>query len=379
MPNFVDLFDGASLDARWAGSAATFDAVNDRVDLSAGSLVAVTGTLDSDDFSDFDFEFEITPYTDYQNFEIVFPKTNSNPRCKFTINTGEAGGGSRASCTFRVSFVSASFGSFGGAIGPAVATATFIDGLNTFRATRSATGAWELFLNAVSVGTGQEPAGTTTYYDTPSNLTGEISFGSADYYLNSVTVAAAGAANTDPVLDTPQPDISVATNASGTIADISGNFSDADLDTLTYSVTPVLPTGMTLNTTTGVISGDGSITATAAANYTFTADDGNGGTVDDIVSIEVTGVANPGLRLTLRDAENSNAIIASETGLTVHVYDTDGGTELLTTTAETTDGSGVLEIDSDAIGAVAATAFIVAKRSNGQTCCGTVTVIDLDA
>ena len=215
------------------------------------------------------------------------------------------------------------------------------------------------------------------------NVTAGITADGGTSYVTSIlafSIASPGGANTDPVLDTPQADISVPANTSGTIADISGNFSDADSDTLTYSVSPALPTGMTLNVTTGVISGNSSITVTAAANYTFTADDAGGGTLPtDIVSIEVTALVNLGLRPTLRDAEASNALIASETGLTVHIYDTDGGTELLTTTAETTDASGVLEIDSDAIGSLAATVFIVAKRSNGQTCCGTVTIIDLDA
>lgn len=193
-------------------------------------------------------------------------------------------------------------------------------------------------------------------------------------------VSGGGGSNSDPALDTPISDISVSSNTSGTITDISTAFSDADLDGLTYSVSPALPSGMTLNTSTGVISGDGSITQSAAANYTFSADDGQGGTpASDVVSIEVTALANPGLRLTLRDAENSNAIIINETGLTVHIYDNDGGSELLTTAAETTDGSGVLEIDSDSIGSIASDIFIVAKRSNGQTCCGTVTIIDLDA
>lgn len=114
----------------------------------------------------------------------------------------------------------------------------------------------------------------------------------SDMVLKSISYIEAAPANSDPVLDTPQADISVVETTSGVIADISSNVSDADLDTLTYSVSPALPAGMTLNTTTGVISGNGSIAVTAAADHTFTADDGNGGTpATDVVSIEVTAVS----------------------------------------------------------------------------------------
>lgn len=99
-------------------------------------------------------------------------------------------------------------------------------------------------------------------------------------------------ANSDPVLDSPIADLSIPANTSGVIADVSSHFSDVDGDSLTYGVSPALPSGMTLNTTTGQITGNGSIAQTAAANYTFTADDGQGGTpASDVVSIEVTAPA----------------------------------------------------------------------------------------
>lgn len=88
---------------------------------------------------------------------------------------------------------------------------------------------------------------------------------------------------------------------------------------------------------------------------------------------------NPILTDTLLDAENSNAAVASETNLTIHVYDTDGGTELYSTTTATTDGSGVFTIDDDSVGSVNDTPFVVVKRSNGQTACGTMTVVDGNA
>lgn len=106
----------------------------------------------------------------------------------------------------------------------------------------------------------------------------------------------------------------------------------------------------------------------------------SGATTDiglDLYSVAV--VVNPVLTDTLLDAESSNAAIASETNLTIHVYDTDGGTELYSTAAATTDGSGVFTIDDDSVGAVDDTPFVVIKRSNGQTACGTMTVVDGNA
>lgn len=97
------------------------------------------------------------------------------------------------------------------------------------------------------------------------------------------------AANQDPQLDTPQADISIQEGQTGSI-DCGANFSDANTgDTLTFSISPALPTGFSFNTSTGVISYDGSQVAAAAVSYTVTADDGNGGTpATDTFDITVT-------------------------------------------------------------------------------------------
>lgn len=95
--------------------------------------------------------------------------------------------------------------------------------------------------------------------------------------------------NSDPVLDSPINDIVIGLADVGS-TDISGNFSDADLDSLTYSAVPALPSGVTLDANTGVISWDGSQVITAAADYTFSADDGQGGApASDVVSVSVAG------------------------------------------------------------------------------------------
>ena len=58
---------------------------------------------------------------------------------------------------------------------------------------------------------------------------------------------------------------------------------------ITFSVSPALPTGLSLNTSTGVISGTPT-TPTAAASYTVTATNG-GGTATDTVNITITTVS----------------------------------------------------------------------------------------
>ncbi|WP_341218465.1 Ig-like domain-containing protein, partial [Neptunomonas phycophila] len=76
---------------------------------------------------------------------------------------------------------------------------------------------------------------------------------------------------------------------------ISGNFADADGDTLTYSASG-LPTGLTLDAATGIISGTlGSSASTQIANgeygITITANDGNGGLVSESFSLTISNPA----------------------------------------------------------------------------------------
>jgi len=116
-------------------------------------------------------------------------------------------------------------------------------------------------------------------------------FGSGTATVQNVDVSGAGS-NTAPVIDTPEADI-VETAGAAWTRDISDNSSDADLDTITYSVSPALPTGITLNTTTGVITATTSTVAQVPTNYTFTHSDGTA-SVDDIVSIHITGILSVG-------------------------------------------------------------------------------------
>ncbi len=91
-------------------------------------------------------------------------------------------------------------------------------------------------------------------------------------------------ANQDPTLDSTSPDTLIDADAAGSY-DHSADFSDADSDPLTFSASPALPTGFSLNSSTGVRSWDGSQIAGVPTIHTISADDGQGGTAaeDEIV------------------------------------------------------------------------------------------------
>ena len=154
-------------------------------------------------------------------------------------------------------------------------------------------------------------------------------------------------------------------------------------DQIEWRVTSTLDTGVTVS-----VQADGFPVVYQASDGDWAADivierrviqtDGTIGiTATMTIQVDEAGpVINPILTDTLLDAENSNAAVANETNLAIHVYDTDGGTELYSTATATTNGSGVFTIDDDSVGSVNDTPFVVIKRSNGQTACGTMTVVD---
>ena len=117
----------------------------------------------------------------------------------------------------------------------------------------------------------------------------------SDAELQSVTSdpwALTAAANADPVLDTPQANVSFQVGSAGTI-DCGANFSDANVgDTLTFTDDNNLNavTGLSWNGTTGVYTYDGTL-AIGVYNASVTASDGNGGTYPtDTFTITVTAL-----------------------------------------------------------------------------------------
>jgi hypothetical protein len=127
--------------------------------------------------------------------------------------------------------------------------------------------------------------------------------------------------NPAPVVDTPVGPIA-AEDAEG--MSIQANISDPDGDTLTYSVTG-LPTGLSIDTATGEITGVIDNSASQAGPngdgiYTVvvTADDGEGGTVTDTFELTVT---NP-----IPDAVDDVATVTEDAPVTGNVM-TDAGTD----------------------------------------------------
>ena len=145
---------------------------------------------------------------------------------------------------------------------------------------------------------------------------------------------------------------------------------DLDANTLQMFFNNVARGNVTAATLTGLAPGVGIVWNNAA-------------NARGITTAEFTGLPvaspNPVLTDTLLDAEASNAPLINQTNLSVHVYDTDGGTLLYSTAVATTDANGVFVIDDDLVGTVGDTVFVIIKPSAGRPVCGTMTVTDGNA
>ncbi len=99
-----------------------------------------------------------------------------------------------------------------------------------------------------------------------------------------------GDVNDPPVVVTPIPD-QINLDSDTVSIDFSGNFSDVELDPLTFSATG-LPTGLTISSG-GLISGtiDNSASLSGPFTVVVTVDDGNGGTVSDTFTWTVNNPA----------------------------------------------------------------------------------------
>ncbi|MEZ5735899.1 MAG: Ig-like domain-containing protein [Novosphingobium sp.] len=192
------------------------------------------------------------------------------------------------------------------------------------------------------------PDGTYTY--TPN-----ADFNGEDSFTYTVTDADSGESLTQTVTITVNP-INDAPEAAGTIADqsnldaegitdldASSFFSDVDGDTLGFSAVG-LPNGLMIDPVTGIISGtiDNSASQDGTGgvhSVTVTADDGNGGSVDQTFTWTVTNpgpTANDDTATTDEDRPVSgNVITASGPG---DVADSDPDADTLIITTFTVDG-----------------------------------------
>jgi large repetitive protein len=188
--------------------------------------------------------------------------------------------------------------------------------------------------------------GTVTYtpnpgYNGTDRITYTISDGNGGTSTATITVAVAD------VNDVPVRSGTIAnqTNLDAQVISlpVAGAFTDPDGDPLSYTATG-LPAGLTINPTTGVISGtiDRSASQTAGGVYaiTVTASDGRGGSVSQTFTWTVTNPAP--------SATNDTAVTNEDTAVRIPVLanDTDPDGDPLSVTAASA-GNGTVAINPD--------------------------------
>jgi len=161
-------------------------------------------------------------------------------------------------------------------------------------------------LTYVAASAGQRLVLTWTQASTSGNVT-----------LNGASLGTAAAANRAPTVVTP----SAQTSTQGTAVSLGISAGDADGNTLTFSATG-LPTGLSINTSTGVISGTPS--ATGSFSTVVTVSDGKGGTATASFSWTVQA-APSGASLSGVVSTATTSINLSGTGLTDWAHWGDGG------------------------------------------------------
>ncbi|MEM7703406.1 MAG: Ig-like domain-containing protein, partial [Pseudomonadota bacterium] len=158
--------------------------------------------------------------------------------------------------------------------------------------------------------------GSLTYTPDPDfNGTDTITYtitdgeGGTDTAIVAVTV---GALNDGPIVDAPLADQSN-DDADVVSVETAGSFSDVDGDTLTFSATG-LPTGLSIDSTTGEISGtiDPSASQVGSGVYeiTVTADDGNGGSVSSTFDWTIANPAPVAADDTASTTEDNPVVIS---------------------------------------------------------------------
>jgi len=135
--------------------------------------------------------------------------------------------------------------------------------------------------------------GTPTLADLGSNDVPLIVLDAARSTLaRSWTIEVVAGANSPPTVIAPIGDQVFTEDVEITPINAADAFADADGDVLTYSDSGTLPPGLAIDPITGVISGTPTNAAALGSPYSvaITADDGNGGTVDDTFTVTVDDV-----------------------------------------------------------------------------------------
>lgn len=189
------------------------------------------------------------------------------------------------------------------------------------------------------------PDGTINYvpdpdYNGPDTITYTISDGNGGTSTATVEINV-GAANDAPVASPIAPRNAV--DGAVVSVPVAANFSDIDGDTLSFTAAG-LPLGLTIDPNTGVISGtiDSDASQPAGGIYTvvITADDGNGGTVDQSFTWTIT---NPP-----PVAVNDSASTSEDLPVNIPILGNDSdpdGDALTVTTASAANGTVVIQPD----------------------------------
>ena len=184
--------------------------------------------------------------------------------------------------------------------------------------------------------------GTITYtpalnFNGTDTITYTITDGQGGTSIATVTVTVTPV-NDAPVVSpiAPQNDV----DAGVVSVAVAANFSDVDGDTLTYAATG-LPAGLSINATTGVISGTMDKNASqpngGIYSVTVTASDGKGGTVS---STFIWTVTNPG-PVAVNDTASTNEDTPVSVAILTNDSDPDGDT-LTVSTASAANGTVVI-------------------------------------
>ncbi|NJR40949.1 MAG: tandem-95 repeat protein [Leptolyngbyaceae cyanobacterium CSU_1_4] len=143
--------------------------------------------------------------------------------------------------------------------------------------------------------------------------------------------------NDDPTVALPIADRAATQNVPLSLS-LSSNFADIDLgDSLTYEVTG-LPTGLSLNATTGILSG--APTEIGTTNIIVTANDGNGGIVSDAFDLTVAANTAPILLSAIADQViNANSVL--NFALAANTFSNTDPGDFLTITAQLDEGGAL--------------------------------------
>ncbi|HRX69278.1 MAG TPA: T9SS type A sorting domain-containing protein, partial [Tenuifilaceae bacterium] len=146
-------------------------------------------------------------------------------------------------------------------------------------------------------------------------------------YIDDISVTKGEAVNIAPSVENPIADITENEGFVSTGIDLTNVFSDADSDELTFSAVAENETIVTVN----IVGNTLTVTEVGigTTNITVTADDGNGGTVDDVFSFTVNENSNnaPVVENTIPDETENEGFVSTDIDLT-NVFADDDDDEL---------------------------------------------------